>query len=51
MTYFDSLSLATQNALDWFDVPQELLPLVITSEAAHLNALESDCLGHAHALG
>lgn len=34
MTYTDSLSLATQRALDWDDLPQDLLPLVIVSEAA-----------------
>lgn len=45
MNYLDSLCLATQRALDWDDLPQELLPLVIVSEAAHLSTLDSDVLG------
>ena len=48
MTYTDSLSLATQRALDWDDLPQDLLPLVIVSEAAQLSALDSDALGCTH---
>ena len=34
MTYTDSLSLATQRALDWDDLPQDLLPLVIVSSCS-----------------
>ena len=45
MTYTDSFALATQRALDWDDLPQDLLPLVIVSQAAHLSALDSDVLG------
>ena len=48
MTYTDSLSLATQRALDGDDLPQDLLPLVIVSEAAHLSALDSDALSCTH---
>lgn len=36
---------AAQRALDWDDLPEDLLPLVIISEVAHLNATESDGLG------
>ena len=48
MTYTDSLSLATQRALDRDDLPQDLLPLVLVSEAAHLSALDSDALSCTH---
>jgi hypothetical protein len=41
MTYFDSITVATQSALDW-DLPQDLLLLVITSEAMKLNSLENE---------
>ncbi len=37
---------ATQRALDWDGLPDELLPIVITSEVAHLGALDSDSMGH-----
>lgn len=45
MTYLDSIAAAAQRALDWEDLPQELLPLVIESEAAHLCAPETDPMG------
>lgn len=47
MTYFDSLAVATQRALDWDDLPEDLLPLVIVSEAARLSAPDADAMGHA----
>ncbi len=47
MTYLDSISTAMQRALDWDDIPEDLLPLVIFSEAAHLSATDSDATGHA----
>lgn len=37
---------ATQRALDWDDLPEDLLPLVIVSEVAHLKALDSEAMGH-----
>ena len=37
MTYLDSISTAMQRALDWDDIPVDLLPLVIVSEAVHLS--------------
>lgn len=36
MNYDDCITIATQRALDWGDLPDELLPLVIASEAAAL---------------
>lgn len=45
MTYLDSISTAVQRALDWSDIPEDLLPLVIVSEAAHLSATDSDAMG------
>ena len=47
MTYLDSISTAMQRALDWDDIPEDLLPLVIVSEAAHLSANDSDAMGQA----
>jgi hypothetical protein len=47
MTFQDSISTAVQRALDWDDIPEDLLPLVIVSEAAHLSATDSDTMGHA----
>ena len=47
MTYLDSISTAVQRALDWSDIPEDLLPLVIVSEAAHLSATDSDAMGRA----
>lgn len=44
MTYFDSITLATSHVLDC-DIPDELLPLTITNEAAHLAGLGSDEIG------
>lgn len=38
---------AAQRALDMNDVPDDLLPLVIVSEASYLGGLESDGLGAA----
>jgi hypothetical protein len=46
MTYLDSITTAMQRALDWDDIPEDLLPLVIVSEAAHLSATDSDTMGH-----
>jgi hypothetical protein len=45
MTYLDSISTALQRVLDWDDIPEDLLPLVIVSEAAHLSATDSDAMG------
>jgi hypothetical protein len=42
--YLDSISIATSHVLDW-DVPANLLPLIITNEAAQLAGLDSDRLG------
>jgi hypothetical protein len=47
MNFHDSLTLATQRALDLDDLPQELLPLVISSEAVRLSALQADDMGAA----
>lgn len=47
MTYLDSIAAAAQRALDWHDLPEDLLPLVIVSEAAYLNATDSEAMGHA----
>lgn len=46
-SYFDAISIATHHALesDW-DMPQELLPLIIVSEASMLAGFDSDTLGH-----
>jgi hypothetical protein len=46
MTYLDSIGAAMQRALDWDDIPEDLLPLVIISEVAHLSATDSDAMGH-----
>lgn len=45
MTYLDSISTAMQRALDWDDLPEDLLPLVIFSEVAHLKGLDSEAMG------
>ncbi len=47
MTYLDSISTAMQRALDWDDLPEDLLPLVIISEVGHLKGLESEAMGGA----
>jgi hypothetical protein len=47
MTYLDSISTAVQRALDMGDIPEDLLPLMIVSEAAHLSATDSDAMGRA----
>ena len=47
MTYLDSITTAVQRVLDWDDIPEDLLPLMIVSEASHLSAADSDTLGHA----
>lgn len=47
MTYLDSISTAMQRALDWDDLPEDLFPLVIVSEVAHLSANDSDTMGGA----
>lgn len=44
MTYLDSITTATCNVLDC-DIPDELLPLTITNEAAHLAGFDSDWIG------
>ena len=46
MTYLDSISTAMQRALDWDDLPEDLFPLIVVSEAAHLCANDSDTMGH-----
>lgn len=35
---------ATQRALDWDDLPEALLPLVIISEVAHLEAIDPEAM-------
>jgi hypothetical protein len=47
MTYLDSIAVATQRALDLNDLPEDLLPLVIVSEAAQLSADEAESMGYA----
>lgn len=37
---------ATLRALDWDDLPDQLLPLVIVSEVAQLSGLENEAMGH-----
>jgi hypothetical protein len=44
MTYLDSISMAANVVLD-FGLPDELLPLTITNEAAHLAGFDSDNIG------
>ncbi len=41
MIYDDCIGIATELALDWDDLPDELLPLVIASEAARLAGADS----------
>lgn len=36
MTFYDCITMAAQRALDWSDLPENLLPLVIVSEAEQL---------------
>lgn len=45
-SYLDAISIATSHIFeeDW-DVPQELLPLIIVSEASMLAGFDSDTLG------
>lgn len=47
MTFLDSISTAVQRALDLDDIPEDLLPLMIVSEASHLCAADSDAMGRA----
>jgi hypothetical protein len=47
MTYLDSISTALEHVLDWNDIPEDLLPLMIVSEASHLSATDSDAMGQA----
>lgn len=47
MTYLDSIGSAMQRVLDWVDIPEDLLPLMIVSEASHLSATDSDAMGYA----
>ena len=44
MTYRDSITIAAQHAQDWA-VPEELLILPISNEAAMLWGLDSDRMG------
>ena len=46
MSYIDSLTIAAQHAQDW-DLPNELLPLVIANEANLLSGFEAGHMGHA----
>lgn len=46
MTYIDCITIAAQHAQDC-DLPSELLPLVITSEAVLLSGHEAGHRGHA----
>lgn len=46
MTYLDSITTAVQRVLDWDDIPEDLLPLMIVSEASHLSVTDSDAMGH-----
>lgn len=46
MSYIDCITFAAQHAQDW-DLPDELLPLVITSEANLLSGREAGHMGHA----
>jgi len=45
MTYLDCIGTALQHVLDWDDVPENLLPLMLLSEASHLSATDSDAMG------
>ncbi len=44
MSYIDAITAAAHSISDW-DLPQELLPLTLTNEAARLAHLESDRMG------
>ncbi len=44
MSYIDSLTFAAQHAQDW-DLPDDLLPLVITSQANLLSGQEAGHMG------
>ncbi|WIT12910.1 hypothetical protein PFX98_04690 [Paucibacter sediminis] len=46
MNYLDCITFAAQHAQDW-DLPNDLLPLVIISEAALLSGHEAGHMGHA----
>jgi hypothetical protein len=45
MSYIDCITFAAQHAQDW-DLPDELLPLVIASEANLLSGHEAGHMGH-----
>ena len=45
MNYIDCITIAAQHAYDWDDLPAELLPLVIASEAALLSGHEAAHMG------
>lgn len=45
MSYIDCITFASQHAQDW-DLPDELLPLVIASEANLLSGHEAGHMGH-----
>lgn len=44
MNCIDSISAAMTIVLDDVDTPDDLLPLMIISEAAHLSGLDSDAM-------
>lgn len=47
MNYLDSICNAAQQAMSWEDVPEDLLPLLIISEASILSVMESDQIRYA----
>jgi hypothetical protein len=47
MTYLDSITTAMQRVLDWDDIPEDLLPLMIVSEASNLRVTDLDAMDHA----
>lgn len=44
MSYIDCIATAAHSIADW-EVPDDLLPLTLTNEAARLAGLESDRMG------
>lgn len=46
MNYLDCLCDAANRALEWSDLPEALLPLVIISEATLNSERESDAIRH-----
>ncbi len=45
MNYHEIISTAMQRALDWDDLPEDLFPLIVVSEAANLCAMDFDVMG------